>query len=98
MAQGAALEQRDGIDVYGNYINGQWHAAASGETTENRNPTNPDEVIGHFASSGARRCARRGGRRTMRSLAGPTPRAITRANILYKASEILASRIPRGRA
>ncbi len=39
--------------VFGNYINGQWRAASSGRTIENRNPANRDEVIAEFASSEA---------------------------------------------
>ncbi len=51
MTAGPILERRDGVAVYGNYIGGTWSAAASGETSENRNPANPDELIGHFPAS-----------------------------------------------
>jgi aldehyde dehydrogenase (NAD+) len=78
--------------TYGNYINGQWQPAASGETFENRNPANQDDLVGLFASSGpedvdaayaAAEAAFDGWRRTS---------AIQRAAILHKAAEILASR------
>ena len=46
-------EATPGVQTYGNYIAGEWRSAASGETMENRNPANRDEVIGLFASSGA---------------------------------------------
>lgn len=37
---------------YQNFINGKWIDAKSGETFENRNPANWDEVIGTFPKSG----------------------------------------------
>jgi alpha-ketoglutaric semialdehyde dehydrogenase len=37
---------------YQNFIGGQWCDAISGETKENRNPANTDEVIGLWPSSG----------------------------------------------
>lgn len=94
MSQQPILGQQDGINVYGNFINGEWVASSAGKTTENRSPSQPDEVIGLFPAStstdvdaavGAAHAAFQGWADTS---------AITRANILYKASEILASRIP----
>lgn len=35
-----------------NYINGQWVPAKSGKTFENRNPADPDDLIGVFPDSG----------------------------------------------
>ncbi len=37
--------------VYKNFINGEWVDSSSGETFENRNPANWDEVIGTFPKS-----------------------------------------------
>ncbi len=37
---------------YQNFINGQWVDARSGETFENRNPANWDEIVGIFPKSG----------------------------------------------
>ncbi len=37
--------------VYKNFINGQWVESSSGETYENRNPANTDEVLGVFQKS-----------------------------------------------
>ncbi|RKX26935.1 MAG: aldehyde dehydrogenase [Candidatus Zixiibacteriota bacterium] len=37
--------------VYKNFINGQWVASKSGQTFENRNPANKDEVVGVFQKS-----------------------------------------------
>lgn len=94
MSQQPILGQEDGINVYGNFINGEWVASSGGKTTENLSPSQPDEIIGLFPAStstdvdaavGAAHDAFQGWADTS---------AITRANILYKASEILASRIP----
>jgi acyl-CoA reductase-like NAD-dependent aldehyde dehydrogenase len=80
--------------VFGNYINGEWRAAASGKTFQDRNPANRDEVIAEFAASDkadveAALDAASEAYRTWR-LSSP----ITRANILHKAANILESRIP----
>jgi len=37
---------------YKNYIAGQWVAAKSGKTFENRNPADPDDLVGVFPDSG----------------------------------------------
>ncbi|MGH9867565.1 MAG: aldehyde dehydrogenase family protein [Candidatus Polarisedimenticolia bacterium] len=78
--------------VHGNYINGSWIPAAGGETFENRNPANTDDVVGVFARSTAedvRRAvdAARGAYDAWRLT--PAPR---RAEILYRAGQILAER------
>ncbi|MCB2229281.1 aldehyde dehydrogenase family protein [bacterium] len=39
--------------VFKNFINGEWVASKSGETFENRNPANTDEVVGLFQKSTA---------------------------------------------
>lgn len=82
------------VTTYRNYINGEWVAAKSGATFENRNPANTDDVIGHFASSGPEDVE---AAVTAAAEAFPAWRAMSaigRANILYKASELLAARIP----
>ena len=94
MANGPILEQRDGTDVYGNYINGEWRAAVSGETTENRNPARPDELIGLFAASGAEEVDAAVSAATEAFRGWAATSAITRANILHKAANILEGRIP----
>jgi alpha-ketoglutaric semialdehyde dehydrogenase len=38
---------------FGNFINGEWVDAVSGETFESRNPADRNEVLGSFARSGA---------------------------------------------
>lgn len=81
------------VQTFGNYINGEWRPAASGETFENRSPADTDDLVGRFAASGAEDVeaavaaadeAAGGWRRTS---------PIVRANILFKAAEILASRV-----
>jgi aldehyde dehydrogenase (NAD+) len=37
--------------LFNNYINGKWKASSSGETFENINPANHDEVVGRFQKS-----------------------------------------------
>jgi len=87
------LHDEAGIPVYGNYIAGEWKASFSGETFENRNPSNPSEVIGQFAASDATDvdAAIGAAHDAFAGWAGTS--AIARANILYKASEILANRL-----
>jgi alpha-ketoglutaric semialdehyde dehydrogenase len=87
-------EATQGVQTYGNYIAGEWRSAASGETMENRNPANRDEVVGLFASSGAADvdAAIAAADEAYRGWRFSSP--ITRANILHKAANILESRIP----
>src|SRR4051794_1854321 len=82
------------IQTYGNYIAGEWRPAVSGETMENRNPANRDEVVGLFASSGADDvdAAIAAAEEAFRSWRFSSP--MTRASILHKAANILESRIP----
>jgi aldehyde dehydrogenase (NAD+) len=39
-------------ETHHNYVDGEWTAAETGETFENRNPADPDDLIGHFQQSG----------------------------------------------
>ncbi len=78
--------------TYANFIDGEWRPALSGDTFDNRNPADREDLIGRFARSGpadveaaidaARRAARR-----WRLV--PAPR---RAEILFRAAEILVRR------
>jgi alpha-ketoglutaric semialdehyde dehydrogenase len=87
-------ETTQAVQTYGNYIAGEWRPAASGETMENRNPADRDEVVGLFASSGAADvdAAIAAAEEAYRSWRFSSP--MTRANILHKAANILESRIP----
>jgi alpha-ketoglutaric semialdehyde dehydrogenase len=82
------------VQTYGNYIAGEWRPAASGETMENRNPANRDEIVGLFASSGADDvdAAIAAAEEAFRTWRFSSP--MTRASILHKAANILESRIP----
>jgi len=90
---GSNIEQRNDHPVYGNYIAGAWRASGSGETYENRNPSNPSELIGHFASSGGDEVDAAITAADQAAASWAATSAIARANILYKASELLASRV-----
>jgi alpha-ketoglutaric semialdehyde dehydrogenase len=87
-------EATQAVQTHGNYIAGEWRPAASGETMENRNPANRDEVVGLFAASGADDvdAAIAAAEEAYRSWRFSSP--MTRANILHKAANILESRIP----
>ena len=80
------------ITTYKNFIGGQWVDSRSGKFIENRNPANTDEVVGIFPASNqedvndavaAATAAYEGWRLT------PAPK---RAEILYRAAEILVTR------
>ena len=43
---------------YGNYIDGEWVKSSSGQTFENRNPANTDDLVGTFQESNADDTAR----------------------------------------
>src|SRR5687768_8934929 len=75
--------------VFANYINGEW---ATGETFENRNPANTDELVGeHTAGQPAdAEAAADAAARALPAWAGlPAP---ARGAFLFKAAEILDSR------
>ena len=78
--------------VYDNYIDGRWAPSASGETFENRNPANTGDLIGVFQKSTRRDVdaaldAARRAYETWRLV--PAPR---RAEILFKAAQLIADR------
>src|SRR2546428_3540867 len=78
--------------VYKNFINGEWVEASSGKAYENRNPANSNEMVGMFVSSSSEDVdaavdAAREAYKTWRLV--PAPK---RAEILYRAAEILVHR------
>src|SRR5574341_630150 len=78
--------------VYQNYIGGEWVPAAAGQTFEDRNPADRDDLIGVFPRSDARDVDRavqaaQGGFSRWRGV--PAPR---RAQVVLKAGEILRRR------
>lgn len=80
------------VRTYGNFINGEWVESHGTETLENRNPANTDELIGLFPLSSdqdvkAAVDAARDAYKTWRLV--PAPK---RAEILFRAAEILVRR------
>ena len=78
--------------TYLNYIDGQWVPAQSGRTIENRNPANTADLIGTFPDSSADDAARAvaAARRAFDSWRlVPAPK---RAEILFKAAQIITDR------
>jgi len=78
--------------LYKNFINGEWRDSGSGQTRENRNPANTAEVIGVFTASDSKDVdaavdAARQAYKTWRLV--PAPK---RAEILYRAAELLVQR------
>jgi aldehyde dehydrogenase (NAD+) len=80
------------VTTYGNYIDGEWKPAASGQTFENRNPANTDDLIGIFQNSNRKdvEAALEAARRAYESWRlVPAP---VRAEMLFKAAQIIAAR------
>ncbi|WP_031497603.1 aldehyde dehydrogenase family protein [Bryobacter aggregatus] len=78
------------MQTFGNYINGEW--ITKGDTFEDRNPANTDEVVGLFVKGSAAdmdAAAAAAAEAFPKWAAMPAP---NRANILFKAAEILESR------
>lgn len=76
----------------GNFIGGEWRPAQSGATLENRNPADTSELIGTFADSSAAdaELAIAAARRAFDQWRlFPAPK---RAELLFKAAQIIASR------
>jgi acyl-CoA reductase-like NAD-dependent aldehyde dehydrogenase len=80
------------VTTYGNYIDGEWKPSASGQTFENRNPANTDDLIGIFQSSNRKdvEAALDAARRAYEAWRlVPAP---VRAEMLFKAAQIIAAR------
>ena len=78
--------------VYKNFINGEWVDSRSGNAYENRNPANTDELVGMFVSSTSEDVdaavdAAKAAYEKWRLV--PAPK---RAEILYRAAELLVHR------
>jgi aldehyde dehydrogenase (NAD+) len=87
------MAQTETAAVYRNYINGEWRDASGGRTTASVNPANRHEVVGLVPDSAmedldAAVAAAEAARKAWRGLAGPA-----RGQLLYKAADILESRI-----
>src|SRR2546429_8423894 len=78
--------------IFRNFINGEWVESRSGKAYENRNPANTDELVGMFASSTAEDAdaavdAAKEAYKSWRLV--PAPK---RAEILFRAAELLVQR------
>src|SRR5437879_5950122 len=78
--------------IFKNFINGEWVESRSGKAYENRNPANTDELVGMFASSTAEDAdaavdAAKEAYKSWRLV--PAPK---RAEILFRAAELLVQR------
>src|SRR5262250_2518734 len=78
--------------VFKNFINGEWVESRNGKAHENRNPANTDELVGLFASTTSEDVdaavdAAREAYKTWRLV--PAPK---RAEILFRAAELLVQR------
>jgi aldehyde dehydrogenase (NAD+) len=80
-------------ETYRNYINGQWVECQAKKTFPNVNPADTDEIVGHFQASGPEdvQAACDAAARVQPAWAAlPAPR---RGEFLFKAAEILESRL-----
>ena len=80
------------VTTYKNFIDGQWVASSSGETFENRNPANTDDLIGLFQQSSAADATAAidaAARAYEHWRLVPAP---LRAEILFKAAQIIVER------
>ncbi len=80
------------VRTYGNFVNGEWTPSSSGETFENRNPANTDDLIGVFQKSTRRdveAALSAAARAYEKWRLVPAPR---RAELLFKAAQILVER------
>jgi alpha-ketoglutaric semialdehyde dehydrogenase len=78
--------------LFKNYINGEWVEPRSGKAIEDRNPANIDELVGMFPASGADDVAaavEAAKKAYKRWRLTPAPK---RAEILFRAAEILVGR------
>jgi len=80
------------VPTYQNLIDGEWVPASSGEVFENRNPANTADLIGNFAKSSrvdAERAIDAAARAFEHWRLMPAPK---RAEILYRAAQLLVDR------
>ena len=81
-----------GVTTYTNYIDGEWRPSVSGETFENRNPANTDDLIGIFQKStraDVDAAIHAAARAYERWRLVPAPR---RAELLFRAAQLIVDR------
>jgi aldehyde dehydrogenase (NAD+) len=79
--------------VFQNYVGGEWRASSTGGTVASINPANRHDIVGIVPNSGREDlesavAAAEAARKAWRKLAGPA-----RGQLLYKAADILESRL-----
>src|SRR2546422_7061360 len=80
------------MTTYRNFIDGSWVPSVSGDVFENRNPANPDDLIGVFQKStrdDVERAIEAARRAFQQWRLVPAPR---RAEVLFRAAQIIADR------
>lgn len=82
------------MKVFRNYINGEWSESRSGKTFENINPANTDEVVGLFQASNADDVNDACAAAVAAQSAWEELPATRRGEYLFKAAELLESRLP----
>src|SRR5213595_640754 len=78
--------------VYNNFINGEWVEASGGKAYENRNPANSDELVGMFVSSTHEDVDVAVAAATEAYKAWRLVPAPKRAEVLFRAAELLLQR------
>jgi acyl-CoA reductase-like NAD-dependent aldehyde dehydrogenase len=79
--------------IYSNFINGEWKASSTGETVGSINPANRDDIVGYVSLSSSEDlneavAAAKEAKTAWRKLSGAA-----RGDLLYKAANILESRL-----
>src|SRR5918992_4327096 len=83
---------QENVRTYSNFIDGEWVASRSGKVFENRNPADQDDLIGVFQQSStddAEAALDAAARAYERWRLVPAPK---RAEILFRAADLLAER------
>src|SRR6266403_5327339 len=78
--------------MFKNFINGEWVESRSGKAYEHRNPANTDELIGLFLSSNSEDVDAAVGAATEAYKTWRLVPAPKRAEILFRAAELLVQR------
>ena len=80
-------------EIFRNYIGGEWREAKSGKTFANINPANTDETVGLFQSSNPEDVLAACDAAAKAQPAWAAMPAPQRGNYLFKAAELLESRL-----
>ncbi|HKN83345.1 MAG TPA: aldehyde dehydrogenase family protein, partial [Pyrinomonadaceae bacterium] len=81
------------MNIFRNYINGEWVESKSGKTFPNINPANTDEIVGLFQASTAADVEQACAAAAAARLAWADLPATKRGEYLFKAAELLESRL-----